>query len=267
MFDQDSEYLPGRGIGPLSSVRSCHCSRSCAERTVNPSGASLEDWILSASRSTQGSSSSERNLARPARCPTGSRAMKTGRGRDGDAGAVGEGWMVSNWACATASWVTGSTHSAFTKPTRSTMRSSTRSGGGETQEAVRGEVPPIHDWVAQTAPTISLGRRPVGPIRSRRHSWMPSTVRSRLTPSRASRAPVKLSATQLAVAVGVSPTSADATSAGGVRSPSNYEDTTLSARSNNKGSGLTRVAATPLARTAAMACSVRRAVRTLTSKS
>jgi hypothetical protein len=80
MFDQDSEYLPGRGIGPLSSVRSCHCSRSCAERTVNPSGASLEDWILSASRSTQGSSSSERNLARPARCPTRSRAMKTRTG-------------------------------------------------------------------------------------------------------------------------------------------------------------------------------------------
>jgi len=63
------------------------------------------------------------------------------------------------------------------------------------------------------------------------------------------------------------PTSAAATSARGVRSPSMYEDATPSARSSNKASGSKRAEAPPLARTAAMACSVRRAVRTLTSKS
>ena len=78
---------------------------------------------------------------------------------------------------------------------------------------------------------------------------------------------MRLSATQAAVAFEVSPTSAAATSVRGVRTPSMYEDATPSARSNNKAIGSKRAEAPPLARTAAMACSVRRAVRTPTSNS
>ena len=112
--------------------------------------------------STHGSSWPMRNSVRPARYPPGSRAMTTLTG----GGTVSarrcestqpmstrpirplpspKGWIDSNCAWTTEAWVTGSRYSSLAKDTRSSMRPPISSGGGGTNAASRGEVPPTQD--------------------------------------------------------------------------------------------------------------------------
>ena len=53
------------------------------------------------------------------------------------------GWIVSNWACAMAAWVSAGMSSRRMKATRSSIAGSTRLGCGGTNSAVCGEFPRI----------------------------------------------------------------------------------------------------------------------------